>query len=91
MATVEIVGRCAGSRHTASPTLVDGVNYDLGVGTTAAVTIADQPVPVVTVQAIGPNASEVGPVPGTFRFTRMGDTAFSLAVVFTRHRHGRQF
>src|SRR6185295_15320087 len=54
--------------------LVDGVNYDLGAATTATVTIADQPTPIVTIAATDANASEVGPDAGQFTITRTGDT-----------------
>jgi len=65
-------------------TIVDGASYDLGAVVTGTVTIQDQPTPIVTVQAIDAAASETGPDPGTFRFTRVGDTAFALTVNFTR-------
>lgn len=69
--------------ETVTVTLSDGPDYDLGASTTAAVTIADQPVPVVTVQAVDASATEAGDR-GLFRFTRTGNLAFSLAVTFNR-------
>ncbi len=65
-------------------TIVDGASYDLGAVVTGTVTIQDQPTPIITVQAIDASASETGPDTGTFRFTRVGDTAFALTVNFTR-------
>ena len=60
---------------TASPT-----TYAIGAQSSATVTIADAPAPVVTVVATTPNASEVGPVSGVFTFSRTGSTAFPLTV-----------
>jgi hypothetical protein len=39
--------------------------------------------PVVTVTALDPNASEVGPDIGTFRFARTGDAAAPLSLTYT--------
>jgi hypothetical protein len=64
-------------------TLVDGANYDLGAATTATVTIADNPVPLVSVTVPDSAASEVGPDTGTFRFSRTGDPSLPLTVTFT--------
>src|SRR5439155_17939778 len=51
------------------------------------VTIADNPqtnaLPVVTLTAIDPNASETGPDPGVVRFHRTGDTSQALTVNWT--------
>jgi hypothetical protein len=69
--------------ETVIVTLVDGAHYDLGAATSATVTIADQPVPIVTVGTIDGAASEVGLDPGTVRFSRVGDTQFSLTVTYT--------
>ncbi len=55
--------------------------YVLGSPISATVTIADMP--VVTVLAVDPSASEAGPDPGTFRFTRAGNTAPALTVTYT--------
>jgi hypothetical protein len=65
-------------------TIVDAANYDLGAMVTGTVTIQDQPTPIITVQAVDATASETGPDSGTFRFTRVGDTALALTVNFTR-------
>ena len=65
-------------------TLADGAKYDLGATTTATVTIADNPVPVVTIEATDAAASEVGLDTGTFTFTRVGDTTFAMTVSYTR-------
>ena len=70
--------------ETVIVTLTDGANYDLGGTTSATVTITDQPAPIVTITAIDPAASETGPDPGVFRFTRVGNTALALTVTYTR-------
>jgi hypothetical protein len=70
--------------ETVTLTIVDAANYDLGAVVTGTVTIQDQPTPIITVQAVDAGASETGPDSGTFRFTRVGDTAFALTVNFTR-------
>jgi hypothetical protein len=69
--------------ETVTVMLTDGASYDLGASTTATVTIADQPVPTVSVQAIDDMASEAGDA-GLFRFTRTGDTTFSLSFTVSR-------
>jgi hypothetical protein len=65
-------------------TVVDGANYNVGSPSSATVTILDQPTPIITVTALDPDASEIGPDTGVFRFTRVGDTALSLTVSFVR-------
>ncbi len=65
-------------------TLTDQPNYDVGAAGEATITIADQPTPVVTVQATDPDASEAGPDPGTFTVSRTGDTTLELSVTFAR-------
>ncbi len=53
---------------------------------TGAVThraVAQNELPVVTIEATDPDASEPGPDTGTFTFTRTGDTAGELTVTFT--------
>src|SRR5262249_54306433 len=47
------------------------------------VTIADQPTPIITIDATDPSASEIGPDAGTFTFTRVGATTFQLTVTYT--------
>jgi hypothetical protein len=69
--------------ETVSVTLADGASYDLGAATTASVTIADQPVPVVSVEVVDGSASEAGDT-GLLRFTRAGDTTFSLQFTIAR-------
>ena len=49
-------------------------------GATGTVIAAD---PTITVTAETPVASETGPAPGIFKFTRAGDTSQALAVNFT--------
>jgi hypothetical protein len=46
-------------------------------------TIGAAAAPLVTVVATDPNASEVGPDPGTFRITRTGSTISALTVNYT--------
>ena len=55
-------------------TVTDGAQYDLGAPATqtATVTITDNAIPIVTITAPDATASEVGPDPATFRFTRTG-------------------
>jgi hypothetical protein len=65
-------------------TLAPSAAYVIGTPATATVTMADDP-PVVSVAASDPDASEAGPDPGVFTFTRSGgDLARSLSVSFTR-------
>ena len=70
--------------ETVIVTLTDGTDYDLGGATSATVTITDQPAPIVTIVAIDPSASETGPDPGVFRFTRVGNITLALTVTYTR-------
>lgn len=69
--------------ETVTITLVDGPDYDVSGSSTALVTIADQPVPVVTVQAVDPAATEAGDR-GVFRFTRTGSLTMGLAITLSR-------
>jgi hypothetical protein len=64
-------------------TLNDRRQYLLGAPTTATVTIADQPVPIVTIVATDASASEAGLDTGTFTFSRTGDTTASLTVSYS--------
>jgi hypothetical protein len=64
-------------------TLTDGASYDVGAPGAATVTIADNPTPVVTMDATDASASEIGPATGTFTFTRVGDVTFALTVTYT--------
>jgi hypothetical protein len=64
-------------------TITDGANYDLGGAVTASVSIADQPVPTISVEVIDSQASEAGDT-GLFRFTRTGDVTLSLSFTITR-------
>jgi hypothetical protein len=65
-------------------TLVDGAQYDLGVPSTATVTITDNPIPIVTIEAVDPTASESPLDTGTFVISRIGDTELALSVTLTR-------
>jgi hypothetical protein len=59
-------------------------NYLVGPSASASVTIADDP-PRVAVTATDPDASEAGPDPGVFTFSRSGgDLGSSLAVFFSK-------
>ena len=62
-------------------TLTNAAPYALGTPVSATVTITEMP--VVTVVAFDSSASEAGPDPGTFRFTRNGSTAAPLTVTYT--------
>jgi hypothetical protein len=57
--------------------------YTVGTPSTAAVTIADNDRPMVTIVATDPAASETGTDTGTFTITRTGPTTASLRVTFT--------
>jgi hypothetical protein len=68
-------------------TLVTGTNYNLGTGNTATVTIVDNDLPTITINANDGNAGETltGQIanPGQFTLTRIGSTASSLTVNYT--------
>src|SRR5256886_1578662 len=69
-------------------TLTADAAYDLGPTNSATITIVDndQPssqLPTVSVVATDADASEQGPNPGEFTFTRTGDTSFDLTVNYT--------
>ncbi|MCX5683496.1 MAG: hypothetical protein NT049_07420, partial [Planctomycetota bacterium] len=59
-----------------------GTGYQIGSPSSATVTIADNDLPTVTLAATQPSASETGPVPGIFTFTRVGDLSASLMVFY---------
>jgi len=64
-------------------TISAGISYTLGTPKAATVTIHDNDFPpVVTVAATTAGASEVGPTPGVFTFTRTGKTTSSLTIKF---------
>ena len=69
--------------ETVVVSLVDGAAYDLGSPASATVTIADGPVPVVTVVATDAQAAEAGPDPGAFTISRSGGSGSPLQVTFT--------
>jgi hypothetical protein len=58
--------------------------YTVGTPSNAVVTITEDATafPTVTVTATTPNASEDGPVPGTFQVTRTGNTGTPLTVSY---------
>jgi hypothetical protein len=64
-------------------TLNDRPHYNLNAPTSATVTIADLPTPLVTVSATDATASESPVQTGTFTFTRSGDTSAALTVSYT--------
>src|ERR1043166_1211914 len=73
--------------ETVIVTVVSGPGYSAGSPSSATVTIADNDqatsLPVVTVTAVDPNASEAGPDPGVVRFHRTGDTSQPLPLSWT--------
>jgi hypothetical protein len=65
-------------------TLADGADYDLGVNTSATVTIADNDTtPVITITANDANAAEAGSDPGAFTITRTGNITSPLDVTYS--------
>jgi hypothetical protein len=64
-------------------TLNDRPAYQLAVPKTATVTIADNPVPIITVVATDSEAYEAGLDTGTFTFSRVGSTTLPLNVSYT--------
>ena len=64
-------------------TLLADPSYTIGAGQ-ATVTIADNDGNVVTAVATDPAASEAGPVAGTIRFSRTGDTSAPLSITVSR-------
>jgi deoxycytidine triphosphate deaminase len=72
------------SIETVTVTISGSTNYNIGSPASGSVNITDNP-PVVGVAATDPNASEAGPDPGMFTFTRTGgDVSSPLQVFFTR-------
>jgi hypothetical protein len=72
--------------ETVTVTLVAGDGYTLGALTSATVTIIDNdeaPLPVVSVSASDPVATEEGPTSGSFMFVRTGETDAVLEVSYT--------
>jgi hypothetical protein len=66
-------------------TLLDSANYVVGVRT-VTITIQDNDtvsMPLVSIVATDPNASEDGQDPGTFTVSRDGDTTTALVVYYT--------
>ncbi|MCX5674282.1 MAG: lamin tail domain-containing protein, partial [Planctomycetota bacterium] len=56
--------------------------YAVGTPDSAQATIADNDLPKVRIVATDSNASEAGPDPGTFTFTRIGDCSVELIVPY---------
>jgi hypothetical protein len=61
-----------------------GQGYVVGSPSLAIISIVDNDLPVVTVSATDPDASEAGPTSGTVTFSRTGNTDASLTIVFAR-------
>ena len=64
--------------ETAVLTITDGANYDVGTPGAATVNLIDNVIPVVTVVATDPTATEAGPTTGTYTLTRAGDLSIAL-------------
>ena len=64
-------------------TLVSGTGYTVGAPSSDTVTIIDNDLPIVSVAATTPNASEAGPTNGVFTVSRAGCTASNLVVKYT--------
>jgi trimeric autotransporter adhesin len=69
--------------ETVTVTLLTDISYNVGTPASATVTIADQPVPVVTIIATDPTATEAGLTTGTFTISRTGDTTTALTVSYS--------
>lgn len=66
--------------ETAVLTVIAGTGYVVGAPETATVTIADNPLPIVSVTVLDAAASEVGLDLGSYRIARTGATTAPLAV-----------
>jgi hypothetical protein len=71
------------SDETVSLTLSTNATYSVGTPAAASVTIVDDDVPTVALEATDAAASETGPDPGLFTVTRTGVTTASLDVLYT--------
>ena len=69
--------------ETVTLTLDVTAPYEVGSPASATVTIADTPLPMVSVTAVDAAAAERGLDPGTFRFTRNDVAATPLTVTYT--------
>jgi PKD repeat protein len=69
--------------ETVTLTLSAGISYTLGTAKSATLTIVDNDLPVVTIVATDPTASEPGTDTGTFTVSRTGITKAALAVKYT--------
>ncbi|MEZ5291743.1 MAG: Calx-beta domain-containing protein [Vicinamibacterales bacterium] len=79
VAIVPIADADVEGAETVTLDLVAGLGYDVGAPSSALVTIADGTVPVVTLAANDPDASEAGD-PGQFTVTRSGPITSALVV-----------
>ncbi len=68
------------SSETVVVTVPERAAYKVGLPSSAIVTIADQPIPAVSIAARDPDATEAGLTTGTFMFTRTGNTGLPLNV-----------
>ncbi len=69
--------------ETVVVTVSAGTAYTVGSPSAATVTIADDEMPVVTIAATDPTASETTPNNGTFTVSRVGCTTASLTVNYS--------
>lgn len=69
--------------ETVTLTILPGAGYAVGLPATAAVSIADDDPPVVTIHATDPAASEAGADPGVFTISRTGPTTAGLRIPFS--------
>jgi len=70
--------------ETAQVTLSADTGYSIDPEhSSAAVTIADNDMPTVSILATDPSAAEAGPDPGEFTISRTGSTAQALTVYYT--------
>lgn len=69
--------------ETVVATLTANAAYTVGSPSSATVTITDNDLATVTIDATDPNASEIGPDSGTFTVSRTGTTTNSLTVFYS--------
>ncbi len=77
-----VAGTTTKPSETASLTIQGGSGYDIGVSSSAAISIAASNVFSLSVAAVNSQAAEPS-TNGTFRITRTGDTTGALTVDFT--------
>jgi hypothetical protein len=67
--------------ETVKLNILSDIRYSIGTAS-ATLTILDDDLPTVSVAATKPDASEAGPTPGTWTFTRVGDLTAPLTVKY---------